>query len=235
MATEKEPSAFGKQGKSLWKENVFTGGMPGGEAFFKAWVEDGMKTDFPDLPQSLQASSEYKPKVAKRTGVIPTLDNIEFFKGFSRDPDPEEASSSESTEEGEVAETTTVPEDEAPNDSLYAPYFPASARYLAPEIQITYEKNFYKDRVSLAMTEVTASPTDVYYPKEMKNKAPMIDISYNGNLATAYVSVKLDDVDGLPTLPPPPKKGEAVTTLSPGPGGGLKLSYAVAGSGTVNI
>lgn len=236
----KESPAFGKAGKSQWKENPFTGGMPGGEAFYKAWVEDGMTKDVPDMPEFMQSRSEFKPVVEKKKGVMAMLDRTEFFKGFSRSESDADEVSDEPSQEGsatsaETAVSPQAPGDEAPDEALYAPYFPASVRNLAPEINMTYAKDFFKDRVSLAMTEVTASPADVYFPKEMKNKAPMIDINYTGNLSTSSVTVCLAPVDGLPTLPPPAKTGDAVTSLVSGPGGGLKLSYDVVGEGNINI
>lgn len=240
MATEKdstESPVFAKPGKSMWKENAFTGGFPGGEKFYLEWTEQGMTKDVPDMPASMQSSGEYtEPKVEPRSGILGKLDKIEFFKGaFVK---PETSDTVETAEESEaipsVSESSS--EDDAPNESLYAPYFPEKTRNLAPDIRMVYEKNFAKDRVYMAMTEVTASPTDVYFPKEMKNKAPIIEISYNGSsLGGASISVCLGAVDGLPTLPPTPKMGDAVTTLVPGRGGGLKLHYAVEGDASVSI
>lgn len=239
MAADKESEespVFAKPGKSMWKESLFTGGFPGGEQFYKAWAEDGMTKDVPDMPESMQSRSEFVPKEEVKGGILGKLDNLEFFKGSFVKEDPVEAPPEEAS--GASAEPTIsgTSESDAPDESLYAPYFPAHVRNLAPDIKLVYEKDFAKDRVYMSMTEVTASPTDVYFPKEMKGKAPIIEISYNGSsLAGASVSVRLDDITGPPTLPPPPKKGDAVTTLEPGRGGGLKLSYTVEGEGPVNI
>lgn len=236
MSSEKESSVFGKAGDSLWKENPFTGGFPGGEQFFKAWIDDGMTKDVPDMPDSMQSKTEFKPAKEKKSGVLALLDKTEFFNDFigkgQTDPDDEDPDS----EDSETAEEEKVDENLIPSESLYEAYFPASRRNIAPMINMVNEKDFVKDRVYLSMREVTASATDLYFPKETKNKAPIIEISYNGSsLNGASIKLSLDYVDNLPTLAPPPKSGEARASLVPGRGGGLKLEYSVAGEGVVNI
>lgn len=221
---------YGKAGKSMWKENYFTGGMPGGEAFYLAWIKDGMTKDVPDMPDSLQARSEYTAPDTEKKGLLGMLDRTEFFSNFigQKEQEPVEV---DSTDPSVTAVAVSVPKPEdGPDPALFEQYYPEATRYLAPEININYEKNFLRDRVSLAMTEVTASATDVYFPKDTKGKAPIIEIFYNGRIGSAGVSVKFDHVEGLPTLPPPASAGQAVTTLVPGPGGGLKLNYAVDGA-----
>lgn len=237
-------SPFAAVGDSLWKENVFTGGFPGGEAFFKAWAADGMSKDVPDMPSNMQSSATFKPPVEEKTGLIPKLDAMEYFKGAFVRAEPSQAppsSMQKGVEEGageQAADPTTESKDvdSPPDESLYSAYFPAKVRNLAPEINIVYEKSFAKDRVYMAMTEVTASATDVYFPKEMKNKAPIIDISYNGSsLAGASVSVRMDDIGGLPTLPNPSQVGESKTSLVPGRGGGLRVEITVEGDESIKI
>ncbi|PXF49306.1 hypothetical protein BWQ96_00880 [Gracilariopsis chorda] len=233
---EDSDSLWTSVGKTKFKENVFTGGMPGGEAFYRAWIEDGMEKDVPDVPSGFQPKAAFKPKEEVKTGILADLDKTEFFEGFNMPAESDE----EKPASGEEKEGETVPEqaadDSGPNPALYEKYFPDSVRNKAPEIKIVYENDYLKDRVSVAMTEVTASFSDVYYPKEMKNKAPVIDISYNGNLATASVSVSMEHIEGLPTLPPPPKaEGDTITSLVPGAGGGLKLQFDVAGAGPANV
>lgn len=238
MATDtddppKDSPVFGKAGDSMWKESLFTGGFPGGEAFYKAWAEDGMTKDVPDVPDSMQSKNEFKPTVLKKGGVLGKLDATEFFKGFVNQPKEEEEDSDQKEPQPVAGEK--IEDDPLPDESLYNMYYPASVRNLAPQIDIVYGGTFETDKVAVAMTEVTATPTDLYFPKETKGKAPVIQMFYNGSLSSAYIKMSLDYIDGLPTLPPPPKKGDAVTKLVPGSGGGLKLEYAVEGTGGINI
>lgn len=222
----------------MWKENVFTGGFPGGEAFYRAWTDDGMTKNVPDMPADMQSDAKFTPEVEERKGLIARLDALEYFKGaFVKSPGPTPPSGEDDEEAPEDdPESEEKSSDVAPDESLYSAYFPASIRNLAPEITMVYEKSFEKDRVCMAMTEVTASATDVYYPKEMKNKAPIIDVSYNGSsLAGASISVRMGDIEGLPTLPPPATVGDSVTTLVPGRGGGLKLEITVEGDDSIKI
>jgi hypothetical protein len=128
-----------------------------------------------------------------------------------------------------IAELAEAADPEAPDEALYAPYFPRATRNIAPEISLVCERNFFKDRVSVAMTEVTAKCTDVYFPKERSGKAPFIDIFYTGVKATASISVKLDDVVPLPATAPLVPAGIPTANLVKGSGGGLKLEYIVDG------
>lgn len=237
--TKEEPPVVGKAGDSMWKENLFAGGFPGGEQFFKAWIEDGMKANVPDMPNKLQPTSAFVPVDETKTGVLAKLDATEFFKGLeSTEPDVDaDVDEADDTSSGDpISASRTLLADEildylaieVPDESLYAPYFPKETRFLAPDIIIDYEykKNSPYDRVGLAMTEVTASPTQVYYPKESVNKAPVITLNYPENSPTsAYVKVSMQEIEPLPALGPPPKKGEIVTTLVPGNSGGLKLNF----------
>lgn len=229
-----EPAAVGIAGKSQWKENLFAGGFPGGEAYFKEWIEKGMGGDVPDMPKSMQPSAEFKPTTVPRTGVLATLDKTEFFKDFvGKETEEESAETEEAGAESiafqtgvEVDEITPdkILETEIPSDEVYGKYFPSHIRNLAPMIDIQYNKSPY-DKVGVSMNPVNASYTDVYYPKETKNKAPFLDIFYSGSLATASVRLSLDFVEGLPTLPPPTKSNDATVHLEPGSGGGLKLNF----------
>eukprot|EP00178_Gracilaria_changii_P000592 TRINITY_DN1073_c0_g1_i1.p1 TRINITY_DN1073_c0_g1~~TRINITY_DN1073_c0_g1_i1.p1 ORF type:complete len:266 (-),score=51.72 TRINITY_DN1073_c0_g1_i1:3108-3905(-) len=232
MAVKEDPdSLWTSVGKTSFKENIFTGGMPGGEAFYKAWVEDGMKKDFPDVPEKFQPKAAYKPKKEVKTGLLATLDKTEFFKGFTMPTEDEELEDAQTEQDAPATDDS-----EAPSPLLYEKYFPAYRLHKAPEIKIVFENDYLLDSVSVAMTEVTASATDLYYPKETKNKAPVIDVSYNGSLAMASVSVSLKLIEGLPTLPPPPKaEGDIITSLVPGSGGGLKLQFEAAGQGEMNV
>lgn len=237
-----EPPAVGIAGQSQWKENLFAGGFPGGEAYFKKWIEEGMGDDVPDMPRSMQPSSEFKPTTVSRTGVLATLDKTEFFKDFvGKEPETEEGSIE--TEEGGAATEKVIPfqtgiqvdeiapdkilETEIPSDEVYGKYFPSDKRNLAPMIDIQYNKSPY-DKVGVSMNPVNASYTDVYYPKETKNKAPFLDIFYSGSLATASVRLSLDPVEGLPTLPPPTTSNNTAVHLKQGSGGGLKLDFETA-------
>lgn len=246
LDSETAGSEFGTVGKSMWKEDPFTGGFPGGEAFLLSWTEDGMKKTVPDMPEKMQPSSAPgENPVQQKKGILGKLDATEFFKGFGGEgkaqpeeeemkiPAPVSPKPATPVPQRMVEEPDVAPD--APNPALYQDYYPESIRSLAPDIKIEYENNPVKDRVGVAMTPVTASFTDLHFPKESKNKAPMIDISYAGNLGTASVKLSMEYVQGLPALPPPPKRGDAVTELKPGRGGGLKLEYSVAGEGSVNI
>lgn len=254
LPPDSDTPIFGKSGKSLWKENLFTGGFPGGEMFFRTWLDEGMMRDVPDLPDSLQPRTAHKPKKKKKSGgILEKLDATEFFKDFigmgssddegdDDEGDDDEGGDDEggddyagkkNVKKGKGA--TRRKDSKAPNESLFSSYFPARTRNLAPDIRIVYEKSFENDYVSMAMKEVKPSPIDVYFPKNLKGKAPIIEMFYNGSMKSAYVSVRFDAVEGLPTLPPPPKQGEAVSKLVPGRGGGLRLKYLVEGEGELNI
>lgn len=230
---------FGKSGKSLWKENLFTGGFPGGEMFFRTWLDEGMMRDVPDLPDSLQPKTAYKPKKKKESGgILEKLDAMEFFKDFigigSRDDDGDDdyaGKKDKKTSKGGQRRTDSG----KPDEPLYSSYFPAKTRDPAPDTRIVQEESFKKDRVYMAMKEVKASSVDVYFPKDLKGKAPIIEMFYNGSMKSAYISLRFDEVEGLPTLPPPPKRGDAVSSLVPGRGGGLRLKYSIEGEGEVNI
>lgn len=258
MVTQAEggPRQYGKAGKSMWKEDPFRGGFPGGEPALLDWISGGMKDEVPDVPEVLQPTSAFKPSPEADRGILGKLDKLEFFKktfrkfigGPSVDIDisgpPDTSDSTDEGNELSVKPVDPVPapvtpnEDsapgalstEVPDESLYEMYYPKDTRFLAPDITIEYdEKSEMYKRVGMAMSEVTASVTDVYYPKETKNFAPVINVFYRGSLATASVSIAFDEIDPLPTLPPPAKDGAAVTTLVPGRGEGLQLNYDIAG------
>jgi hypothetical protein len=113
---------------------------------------------------------------------------------------------------------------EAPDESLYAPYFPAATRNLAPEISMICERNFYTDRVAMAMTEVNAKASDLHFPKWYAGKAPVIDIFYGGGGGgTSGVSVAMEDIQALPAYVAPTRPGLPDVSLVTGRGGGLKL------------
>lgn len=218
---------------SKWKENLFTGGIPGGEQFYKEWIEKGMTAEFQDMPDRLQPTAPERKKAPKDRGLLGKLDATEFFSGdFVKGTTAVEE---ETTEEesvgtsGPIVEDTDTGDAEAPDEALFAPYFPKETRNLAPDFSFVSEGDFYKDRVSMAMTEVTAKASEVYFPKEMSGKAPIIDIFYAGTPTTASISVSMQDIEPLPALPAPPKAGEPTTAMVTGPGGGLKLEYVVDG------
>lgn len=254
MSDDKESPAYGKAGDSMWKENPFTGGIPGGETFYRSWIESGMKGDFPDLPDSLQPKTDFNPPSEEADGLLAKLDEIEFFPKFVSKKTKELPIEQSPSAAPDLSEQRGVPElvidrNAAPEpviEQRAAPepvtvidevekYFPAERRNLAPFLDIVHTKDCIEDRVYLAMKEVTASATDLYYPKHRKNKAPVIEIQYYGSLAAASVSVSMPVIEPLPTIPPPPRVGDAVTTLVPGSGGGLKLNYQVLGEGPINI
>lgn len=205
-----DPKPVGSAGKSLWKEDLFVGGFPGGEGFFKKWVEDGMLGDVPDIPKAFQPSSEFNPKEVVKEGFLAALDKIEFFKGVeaienfltgddgNQEPSSPSPSSSSKTKPSVQASKPQKKEDFVP---------PATKDSEVPD------KSLYTE----------------YFPDSYLNKAPMIDIHYSGSLSTASVRVSLETVEPLPTLPPPPKKGEPVTSLKKGSGGGLKLDISIFG------
>lgn len=240
--TDKERKSFAKVGgTSKWRENLFTGGFPGGEEAFRKWAESGMDTEVPDLPDFLQPTTSFKKSVDSRATptVLERVTSTEFFQKVvctkTEEPATSDAAISDFADSTEAEEPPVV-EEAAPAEALYSKFYPAEVRNLAPMISITYEKDFVKDRVGVAMSEVTASPTDVYFPKEMSGKAPFIDISYDGkNAATASISVRMADVDPLPTIAPPVAAGETFTKLVPGNSGGLKLEFEVQGEGPVNV
>ena len=242
MVTDRERESFAKVGQgSQWRENVFVGGFPGGEQFYLDWVDRGMTGDVPDLPEYLQSKTPFKESVdsTKKPGILARLDATEFFQGIGEAISGDKKAEPEETAPDPTVEMEVVPEGDAPpNPSLYEKYFPADRVNRAPEIIIEYYKktsNQLKHRVGVAMREVTASPADLYFPKEMKGKAPVINIFYSGNLSTASVTVAMKDIEGLPPLVSPQPDGETVTSLVPGPGGGLKLDFAVQGQGPVNV
>lgn len=276
---------------SKWKENLFTGGIPGGEEFYRKWIADGMEGDFPDLPERMQPSQPKLEAPAKEPSFLKRVDSMEFFKEFEGEDGGKAgnvgavagaaaaaksaaskisksmpgggsaqrvglkiggksvgagaapvspvvntvneaaavAAQQEAALASAMAEAAASEDPEAPDEALYEKYFPKSIRNIAPEISMVSERDFFKDRVSLAMTPVTAKCTDLYFPREMEGKAPIIDIFYNGSVASASISVKLDDVEPLPASAPPVPAGSPSTQLVRGAGGGLKLEFAVDG------
>lgn len=369
-----EDGEFSSAKNNKWRENIFTGGIPGGEVFYRDWIANGMKDNIPDLPDKLQPTSEPQVKPKKSLGILGKLDRMEFLKGFvnatnftepqakgpksplsssdgsllpgpakvnpperstrgvqefrAADPStysiprqgtgsspPESATSrsalkiggkvinrsstpstraSDSTSQGARAppsrtqmprgqtSTQTEPKQpvdtsyptfpsvpatpdylewarnpppryegpvlvtpemvqaakeqaeneadpEAPNEALYAPYFPRETRNLAPEIKMQYNNDPKTDFISMAMTRVTAKASDRFFPKERAGKAPVIKIFYTGSLSTASVSVAMEDIEPFPGFTPPAPKGEATASLVEGSGGGLKLDFTVDG------
>lgn len=234
-AKEKSPSMWSSAGETMFKENIFTGGMPGGEAFYRAWLADGMSKEMPDVPASSQPSAEFKEVVEIKTGISALLDRTEFFKGFTMPSDEPDKIASEDDEETEPLNPKEA-DDAPPDPALYEMYYPTEVRNKAPEIKIEYYNDYLRDNISMAMTEVSASFTDLYFPKDMKNRAPVIDVCYHGSLAHASVTLTMKPIFGPPTLPPPPKQaGDIITKLVPGVGGGLKLEFDVAGEQTTNV
>jgi hypothetical protein len=89
-ASRRAPSMLVEDGEvvsakgSAWKSTLFgfdvCGGIPGGEVFYREWIENGMTDDFVDMPAKLQPS---QPKV-QRPPPGPTLlqrvDSMEFFE-----------------------------------------------------------------------------------------------------------------------------------------------------------
>jgi hypothetical protein len=72
---------------SKWKENLFTGGIPGGEEFYRKWIEEGAKGNFDDMPDYLQPSAKRIELPKKAPGLVERLNKMEFFKGFSKKSD----------------------------------------------------------------------------------------------------------------------------------------------------
>lgn len=250
-----DPKPFGSAGKTPWKDNLFVGGFPGGEGFFKKWVEEGLSGDVPDIPKAFQPTSEFKPKEIIKDGLLAALDKLEFFQGLEdllpggddddeEDEDDEEdsqpsASSRPKSKKPKKSKAASEDDDvppgsldrEVPDKSLYDKYFPEKYLNKAPHIFIEYNKS-NRDRVGVAMSSVTAAPADVHFPKEMKNKAPMIRIYYTGNIASAYVQMTFEEVKPPTTLPKPTMKGDVITSLKTGSGGGLKFDISIAGGGS---
>jgi hypothetical protein len=67
---------------SKWKENVFTGGIPGGEEFYQKWIEEGANGNFDDMPDYLQPSAKRVELPEKAPNLVERLNRMEFFKGF---------------------------------------------------------------------------------------------------------------------------------------------------------
>lgn len=68
-------------GYGKWK-----GGFPGGEAFFKQWLDEGMTGDVPDMPDELQSRTEFEapePKVDPREWYA---DMVPVPKGLTSKP-----------------------------------------------------------------------------------------------------------------------------------------------------
>eukprot|EP00172_Hildenbrandia_rubra_P000780 Plantae.Rhodophyta-Hildenbrandia_rubra.ctg14368.p1 GENE.Plantae.Rhodophyta-Hildenbrandia_rubra.ctg14368~~Plantae.Rhodophyta-Hildenbrandia_rubra.ctg14368.p1 ORF type:complete len:288 (-),score=78.62 Plantae.Rhodophyta-Hildenbrandia_rubra.ctg14368:896-1759(-) len=228
MATEEK-----EKKKSLWVDNAFTGGFPGGEAFFLKWTEGGMKEKVPDLDDKYQPDAKKEIKGFVRD--TPLMDKFEYFKEFvgisSGDKEEKGEEEEEEEEEGEDGG-----EEKVPDESLYERWFPKERRNLAPMIEMVSVGDYRSDRVGMRMGEVEASAVDVWISKERKNMAPFIEIEYGGGgLGVAGVRVSMKEVQGLPTLAPPGKQGDTVTTLTPGSGGGFKLDFSVQGQGPVNV
>ena len=236
MATDLERKSFAKiGGDSKWRENQFVGGFPGGEKFYRAWVEEGMTKEVPDMPQFLQASTPFEESKdsGKKPGILDRLDNIEFFKGFSRG---KKEVKEEKADEAAAVLSVTPAEPDIPDDTSYAKYFLKEKRNFAPNIVLLNDKDSEKRRVSVAMAEVTAHFSERFFSKEISGKAPIIDIQYSPRYPfSGSVSIKFASVQGPPTLVGPQAPGETVTKMVQGSGGGLKLEFAVEGEGPVNV
>jgi len=243
---------FGK-----WK-----GGFPGGEDFFKKWVDDGMTGEVPDLPEELQSKTPFQEPDA-------VIDPREWYADMV--PVPEGLIS-----QPKVSEMIGKAGDAVANavDDLAAATGTAGAAAAAASGAVTkvakkkvggaraaaasssddgpnpalYEQ-FYpadkrylaphiaiseaNDRVGLSMNAVEAGFYERYFPKERLNKAPVIDIFYSGSLNTASVSLKMEEVEGLPAVAVVPK-GDVQTSLVPSSGGGLKLDFSISGGEALN-
>jgi hypothetical protein len=224
---------------SQWKDRLgVSGGIPGGEVFYQKWIEDGMTGDFADMPARMQPSAEKKftKKGNPVKSILAKIDAMEFIKGFEKkDADGSDvranatSSNPASPEDIRAAVAAAIAADsqgadlEAPDEALYAPYFPAAVRNLAPEISLVCQRNVFTDRVSVAMTEVTAKATDVHFPKWYSGKAPVINIFY-GSAATSGVSVSMDDIQAIPAYVAPSRPGLPDVALVAGTGGGLKIN-----------
>lgn len=238
--TEVEKKSFAPiWGSSEWREDVFTGGFPGGEGAYYKWIEEGGEADVPDLPDFLQPKADSGAAVAEKGAIAGVMDFIsdKLPFGGKGDAPADKPVTLKIGGRSVVAEPTPMaapaaPVDpEAPAESLFEKYYPKATRFLAPHISIVDERDFRMDKVGVSMEEVTASPVDVHYPKETKNKAPVITLDYNGNLATASLSMVMKEIEPLPSSIGPVKNGETVTKLLPGRGGGLKLEFDVQGEG----
>lgn len=244
-------------GYGKWK-----GGFPGGEAFFKQWLAEGMKGDVPDMPDELQSRTAYEepePKVDPRewyADMVPVPEGLtskpkmsEMLKSAGSaveaavDDVAEAASESgavlAAVATGGVAAAKGVKKVGKKANAATADEAPNPALYEkyypADKLYIAPNINLYEadQQVSMNMLPVEAGFYERFYPKETLNKAPIIDIFYSGALSTASVSLKMAEVEPLPAVTVVPK-GDVQTSLVPSAGGGLKLDFSVSGGERLN-
>lgn len=169
---KKEPSVVGIQGKSMWKETLYAGGFPGGEAFFLKWISDGMSGDVPDVPQFMQPSGEFKPTTITKTGVLADLDRTEFFDDFI-------GQSSETNEQDDISDSSP---DTASNSSSPD----TSSDSSSPDTASSVRLGLVADDDSLPSDVLkTEIPDDTlygkYFPEARRNIAPEITFRYDKN------------------------------------------------------
>lgn len=85
MLTDREKASFAPMfGSSLWRENIFVGGFPGGEEAFNDWVDCGARHNVPDLPDFLQPHPKQEKPQPKKLPGLTDLEKKSFAPMFGK-------------------------------------------------------------------------------------------------------------------------------------------------------
>lgn len=155
-------------GYGKWK-----GGFPGGEAFFKQWLAEGMTGDVPDMPDELQSRTEYEapePKVDPREWYA---DMVPVPKGLKSKPKLSETlSAAGSAVESAVDDLASAASESGSVVAAVASDGVSGVKKAAKKVA---------KKVGAASADGDAGPDpalyDKYYPADKRNLAPHINLS----------------------------------------------------------
>lgn len=162
-------------GYGKWK-----GGFPGGEAFFKQWLDEGMTGDVPDMPDELQSRTEFEapePKVDPREWYA---DMVPVPEGQTSKPKVSELLSAA----GSAVESAVNDVAEAASESGAA--LAAVAGGDASGVKKAVKK--VSKKVGAAAADESQGPDpalyEQYYPADKRYLAPNINVSEADNLVS---------------------------------------------------
>lgn len=171
-------------GYGKWK-----GGFPGGEAFFKQWLDEGMTGDVPDMPDELQSRTEFEapdPKVDPREWYA---DMVPVPEGQTSKPKVSELLSAAGSAVGSAVSNVA----DAASESSAA--FAAAASGGTTDAKKAVQKVSKKVGAAAAVADTSEGPNpalyEQYYPADKRNLAPNISLSE----ADQKVSMNMTSVD----------------------------------------
>lgn len=155
-------------GYGKWK-----GGFPGGEAFFKQWLAEGMTGDVPDMPDELQSRTEFEapePKVDPREWYA---DMVPVPEGQTSKPKVSELlSAAGSAVESAVNDVADVASESGAALAAVAGGGAASAKQAVKKVS---------KKVGAAAVDGDEGPNpalyEQYYPADKRYLAPNISVS----------------------------------------------------------